>query len=350
MPLALLHVADSNILFSSTGNIPVIQGNPPISGSGRRMFWYTDKAAFRTGYVASVNWDKDSIGNYSIAAGNNSKAKGVSSVALGTNAEALTAESYAMGNNAIAAGLGARALGLNAMASGDQSTAIGFNTTASGTYSLALNSNTTSSAIASVATGGFTISSGDYSSAHGRFTKSKSYTGVVIGTYNDSTNAANPTGINAANRLFQIGNGLADNLRNNAFTVLQNGAIGFNTASPVALIDANGDLALRQNEITVVNGVNDDVPPGTFSFVKITGPTAAFSLTGFTNVVDGKILTVLNLTGQNMTIVNQVGSTSAAANRINTLSGADIVTTGNGSVTLQYSIADNRWMVIAVRD
>ncbi len=350
LTMGYFQVADSNVLFNATGNIPVTATNPPTTSGGRRTMWYADKAAFRTGYVSSTNWDKDSIGNYSFAAGNDVKAKGSYSVAMGNNTQALTSESFAMGNNAVATGLGARALGLNALANGDQSTAIGFNTTASGTYAAALNSNTTSSAIASLATGGFTISSGDYSSAHGRFTKSKSYTGMVIGTYNDSTNAANPSGINAANRLFQIGNGLADNLRNNAFTVLQNGAIGFNTASPVALIDANGDLALRQNEITVVNGVNDDVSPGTFSFIKIAGPTAAFSLSGFTNAVDGKILTVVNLTGQNMTIVNQVGSTSVPANRINTLSGADIVTTGNGSVTMQYSSADNRWMVIAVRD
>lgn len=343
-------VADSSTLFHAVGNVPVTPANVPIAGEGRRTMWYTDKAAFRTGYVSSTNWDKDSIGNYSFAAGADVKAKGSSSVALGNNSQALTNESFAMGNNAVAAGLGARALGLNALANGDQSTAIGFNTTASGIYAAAFNSNTTAAAIAAVATGGFTISSGDYSSAHGRFTKSKSYAGVVIGTFNDSTNAANPSAINGANRLFQIGNGIADNLRNNAFTVLHNGAIGFNTSSPVTLIDANGDLALRQNEVTVVNGVNNDVSTGPYSFVKVTGPSAAFSLSGFTGGVDGKILTVLNLTGQNMTIVNQTGSGSITANRINTLSGADIVTTGNGSVTMQYSIADNRWMVIAVRD
>jgi trimeric autotransporter adhesin len=350
LTMGYFQVADSNVLFNATGNIPVTPTNPPTTGEGRRTMWYTDKAAFRTGYVASANWDKDSIGNYSFAAGTDVKAKGSSSIAMGNNSQALTSESFAIGNNAVAVGLGARALGLNALANGDQSTAIGFNTTASGTYAVALNSNTTAAAIAAVATGGFTTSTGDYSSAHGRFTKSKSYAGVVIGTFNDSTNAANPSGINGANRLFQIGNGIADNLRNNAFTVLHSGAIGFNTASPVTLIDANGDLALRQNEVTVANGVNNDVSTGPYSFVKVTGPSAAFSISGFSGGVDGKILTVLNLTTQNMTIVNQTGSASVLTNRINTLSGADIVTTGNGSVTMQYSIADNRWMVIAVRD
>jgi hypothetical protein len=90
------------------------------------------------------------------------------------------------------------------------------------------------------------------------------------------------------------------------------------------------------------------VDPGKYSFINVTDPTAAFSISGFQNGTDGKILTVLNTTGQNMTITNLNGS--SLVNRINTLSGADIVTIGNGSVTIQYSAADNRWMVIGIRE
>ncbi|MBA2249132.1 MAG: hypothetical protein H0W12_02955 [Chitinophagaceae bacterium] len=66
-PLARLHVADSSVVFTATGDIPVTPGNPPISGVGRRMMWYPGKAAFRVGYVSAAKWDKDSIGNYSFA-------------------------------------------------------------------------------------------------------------------------------------------------------------------------------------------------------------------------------------------------------------------------------------------
>jgi trimeric autotransporter adhesin len=347
---AFFQVADSNVLFNAAGNVPVSPANPPQSGTGRRAMWYAGKAAFRSGYVNGVNWDKDSIGNYSFASGNNTKAKGISSVAFGTNADALTTESFAIGNNAIASGLGARAMGLNVTASGDASTAIGFNNISSGAYSVALGSSNTSSALNSTVTGSFNTASGDYSSAHGRFLKSKSYAGFVIGIYNDTTNAASATGYNANNRIFQVGNGFSDGLRNNALTILQSGATGINTETPNAGLDINADLAYRQNDVAVANGVNNDVFPGFYSFIKVTGPTAAFSLSGFTGGVDGKILTVLNLTAQNMTIVSQTTSASLAANRINTLTGADIVTVGNGSVTMQYSAADSRWMVIAVRD
>jgi len=173
---------------------------------------------------------------------------------------------------------------------------------------------------------------------------------VLGGTLLDSTTITQ----GANSMVFNLsGNGnffVRRNAGGDALMVKNNGAIGFNTAAPVAVADINGDLATRQNTVNVLNGINDNVAPGNYSFIKVFGPTAAFSLSGFTGGVDGKILTVLNLTGQNMTIINQGGSASAAANRVNTLTGADIITTGNGSVTMQYSSADSRWMVIAVRD
>jgi hypothetical protein len=345
---AFFQVADSNVLFEAAGNIPGVQANPPQSGAGRRTLWYADKAAFRTGYVSGTNWDKANIGNYSFAAGNDVMASGLQSVALGYSSQALTTESFAMGNNAIASGLGARAMGLLVTASGDQSTAIGYNHIASGAYTVALGSLHTVSGLAATATGSFNAASGDYSAAHGRFLKSKSYGGFVLGIYNDSTNAASSTSNNPDNRLFQIGNGTADNARSNAITVLQNANTGINTSVPNTNMDVNGDVAYRQNTVILVNGANNNVDPGKYSFIKVTGPVAAFSISGFTGGVDGKIITVLNLTGQDMTISNLTGS--SLVNRINTLSGADITTTANGSVTMQYSAADSRWMVIAVRD
>lgn len=135
------------------------------------------------------------------------------------------------------------------------------------------------------------------------------------------------------------------------FRIDTTGNISVNpNGSAAAYVDINGDFATRINTVPVNNGMNNDVDPGRFSFIKVTGATAAFSLSGFTGGVDGKILTVVNLTGNNMTIVNQTTSASAAINRINTLTGGDIVTISNGSVTMQYSNPDNRWIVIAVRD
>jgi hypothetical protein len=51
-PSARLHVVDSSVVFSAAGDIPVTQGKPPVSGDGRRMLWYVDKAAFRARYAS----------------------------------------------------------------------------------------------------------------------------------------------------------------------------------------------------------------------------------------------------------------------------------------------------------
>ena len=73
--------------------------------------WYADKAAFRVGYVDGTQWDKDSIGNYSFAAGYRNKNKGEGSIALG--------------NSTSASGFVSTAMGLSTSASANYSTAMG---------------------------------------------------------------------------------------------------------------------------------------------------------------------------------------------------------------------------------
>ncbi|MBK8686274.1 MAG: hypothetical protein IPN26_15560 [Bacteroidetes bacterium] len=125
--------------------------------------------------------------------------------------------------------------------------------------------------------------------------------------------------------------------------------VGINTTSPNTRIDINGNIAVRQNGTSLVNGANHNLNTGEYSFIRITGPTAAFSITGLADGTDGEIITLFNQTAFNLTIANaNIGS--LVANRILTLTGADISTTGQGTVTLQYSSADSRWIVIAIRD
>ena len=51
-PIARLHVADSNVLFTGPASIPVTTTYyPPASGAGSRIMWYPQKAAFRVGFV-----------------------------------------------------------------------------------------------------------------------------------------------------------------------------------------------------------------------------------------------------------------------------------------------------------
>ena len=87
-PQAMLHVKDSSVVFTGVGAASATPGNPPVSGQGRRMMWYADKAAFRVGYVPTTQWDKDNVGNYSFAAGQSTTASGYASFATGVGAEA----------------------------------------------------------------------------------------------------------------------------------------------------------------------------------------------------------------------------------------------------------------------
>ena len=306
LPKARLHVADSSVVFTAEGIAASVPGTPPVSGTGRRMMWYTDKAAFRVGYAGLTEWDKDYVGNYSFATGYSSIASSSYSISMGFSSRASATGAISLG-------------GLN-NAAGFYSIAAGYSNSTKVSYAVAVGDN-------------------NVSSDHG---------GFVAGTFNDTTTIENDR-IAPDNRIFQIGNGYRDDARSNAITVLQNGNAGFSTTLPSTKIDINGDLSIRENNLFLSNGNNHNLSVGLSSFVNISNTTAAFTITGIQGGVDGKILTILNTSTFNMTIAN-LNAGSDPVNRINTLTGADIVTIGNGSVTLQYSIAHNRWMVIAVRD
>ncbi|MEO6539858.1 MAG: hypothetical protein ABIN74_02660, partial [Ferruginibacter sp.] len=111
-PTALLEVVNGSVLFVGDVSIPPTTTiPPPIEGASARMMWYSPRAAFRAGHVDGTQWDKDSIGRYSFAAGHNNKAKGESSFAAGDNNNALGSFSTALGTNANALQSGSTSIG-----------------------------------------------------------------------------------------------------------------------------------------------------------------------------------------------------------------------------------------------
>ncbi len=279
-PAAMLHVKDSSVVFTGTGSIPG-PSNPPVSEAGTRMMWYPDKAAFRVGNVSGSQWNKDSIGLYSTALGQNTKAKGVSALAMGNGTTASGNRSTAMGSLTTASGFGStamgdlsKAIGLYSIAmgqtttasghasiamgqqttasgitstamgyltnaSGDYSTSIGRGTLASGERSTAMGGGTFASGFASTAMGYFTNASGDYSTTVGHFTKAKSYASVSLGQFND-TSSISSTLWNLDDPVFIIGNGTSSGNLTNAFTVLKNAKTGISIASPLAGLHIKG--------------------------------------------------------------------------------------------------------------
>ncbi len=257
-PIARLHVTDSNVLFSAIGNVPNQKGSPPVQGPGRRMMWYADKAAFRVGYVSNNNWDKDSIGTYSFAAGYNSKAKVYASVAMGYFCYA-NEYSTAIGLVSIASGFSSTALGTG-NAGGDHSVAIGYETSASGFYavsfgrqndasgfySTAIGDKSKSSGISSMTMGIRATASGDTSTALG-------YNTVAGGTFSTAMGySTNAIGFSATTMGYNsIANGVV------ATAIGLNGkADGYASVSLGNSTNASGDSSVAMGSRTHASGRN----------------------------------------------------------------------------------------------
>ncbi len=201
--------------------------------------WYPDKAAFRVGYVDGLQWNKENIGDYSMATGYNSKATGSYSTAMGFTTNASGYGSTAIGYNSTASGqfsvafgpsnasgFNALALGANAIASGAQSTAMGPQTKASGLFSTAL--------------GLGTIASGQGSIAIGAENFAKSAYETVLGRWNTDYIPADTSFWNPADRVFTIGNGTSTINRSDAMVILKNGWTGIGTSTPQTQLQVNG--------------------------------------------------------------------------------------------------------------
>ena len=115
-------------------------GPIPVSGTGVRLMWYAQKAAFRAGLVQGALWDDANIGFGSTALGFNPMASGDGSTAIGQDAKATGGGSVAIGQNTAASGQWSTAMGTSTTASGVLSTAMGFGTQATGAQSTAMGS------------------------------------------------------------------------------------------------------------------------------------------------------------------------------------------------------------------
>ncbi len=274
-PLAKLHVKDSSVLFTAEGYTSFDPGPTPVTGEGRRMMWYPEKGAFRAGYVDGTQWNRDSIGYFSTACGENTLAYGNNSTAFGKSTSAVGFGCTALGYNTLANGYSTTAMGLNTIAGAYGSTAMGSGSIASGYYSVAMGKSDSASALSTVAIGTDTRASGNYATAIGNNTKATGYYTTALGngtraigqgatalgdstvatgdnamamgkkttapSYRETTLGSNNTGyipISATewqpeDRLLTVGNGNAA-VASDAMVILKNGNTGFGTATPAA--------------------------------------------------------------------------------------------------------------------
>lgn len=124
---------------------------------------------------------------------------------------------------------------------------------------------------------------------------------------------------------------------NTGLTFDMSGAAAFRRVSDVA-------LAAGQPAGTVFDDVNMDGR----TFVRITGPTAAYQISSITGGVDGRILILYNTVAFNMTLQDNAG-TGTAANRIITMTGANVATNAAGSAILVYDSSQSRWIALVTQ-
>ncbi len=130
--------------------------------------------------------------------------------------------------------------------------------------------------------------------------------------------------------------------------------VGIATSDPKTTLDVNGALSLRENTaLNLSNGANNDISLGAiaYSLYRITGPTAAFTISGIVPVTgsDGQLVTFENTTAQTMTLVHDAVST--AANRIYCPGAKNFIIVGQYStVTLQYNKTQSRWVLTNYAD
>jgi hypothetical protein len=122
--------------------------------------------------------------------------------------------------------------------------------------------------------------------------------------------------------------------------------VGVNTPTPEATLDINGDIIIRTTAITVADGITLalDVNTTRFSYYRVTGPTADFTLAGITAGIDGRLLTLFNRSGFTMQLNNE-DATAAVTDMIVTGTNADMIIANKGIVNLQYDGTEQKWIV-----
>lgn len=124
--------------------------------------------------------------------------------------------------------------------------------------------------------------------------------------------------------------------------------VGINTTSPQASLDVYGDVIFRSADLVVADGTTlaMDVASNRFSYYRVSGPTADFTISGISAAVEGRLVTLFNRSGFEMTLVNlDAGATSE--DRIITGTNSDLVIGNKGIVNLQYDGLEQKWVVLS---
>jgi hypothetical protein len=124
--------------------------------------------------------------------------------------------------------------------------------------------------------------------------------------------------------------------------------VGINTTTPQAALDVYGDVIFRSADLVVADGLTTalNVNSNKFSYYRVNGPTANFTLAGITQGVEGRLVTLFNRSGFSMQL-NNLDIGASVNDRIITGTNADLTIEDKGIVNLQYDGAEQKWIIIS---
>jgi hypothetical protein len=121
------------------------------------------------------------------------------------------------------------------------------------------------------------------------------------------------------------------------------------TTDDMVGITTTGAIAIAPKSISITSSPSHNYDIDSAGVIVITSSSSSFTFTGFTggSISEGRLLTIVNKSANNMTIDN-LSTSSIVGNRVNTLSGSDVSTVGAGVISLQY--LGGEWVVISLRE
>ena len=249
----------------------------------------------------------------------------LSSPGTGTSSEKLGAGSLASSNYAVA-------IGASSIASAVQTTAVGQGAEATASVASSFGQEALAYGIGAVAVGSTAAGTKFNSSAFGYAAQAIHSNSTAIG-YSATTTETNQVMLGTSSEHVKISGELRDSKQTNVWNTGTN----------------RFDLAVSfsaTNITTVAAGVNL-IDPGFKTFLKLSGPAAAYSLDKIQRGWDGRVLTIQKTDSYTLTINNESGSAGGAAtDRILTGTGGTLTITNNpGFVELIYDATATRWGV-----
>lgn len=348
--------------LTGTSNTQVIYGEK----------YFINQSNIFMGGISNALWIMGNLGNltngslYNTALNNPTLTNGVNTgQAFSSRGSGDTSEQF--GDSAQATGSQSMAIGQAALASADSALAIGQSSVATNANAVALGANAFSGRVSGSAIGSSSIVRGDNGTAVGNLSDVEAGNATAIGyqsiaAFTNSTAVGFGATTTTSNQVM-LGSPGSSTVVPNSLSVGTNESVGGNVSvagnSTVTGWQTNGNFtgnntfsnaAITFSRFAIsslANGNNAAVPIGTNMFVEVSGPSAPFSINGVASSRDGKLIIMLNQSGQVMTIANESGIDPVASNRIRTLTGADLATSPNSICTFIYNGNVSRWILLS---